>query len=664
MKHFMNITLSGIVLAFALLSATSTMNAQEHKFRDAAWRYGVHLGVNYNSSSLGYQNLHEPFPNFDKPSTNTDENINGTGLGGYGGAFVEYLTESWWGVQLRASYDMRNALVEDIYAVPTHSEFRTRMSYLSFEPGFRIDQHLLPGLSLVFGPLIAVNIHGTYDYKPDVNGVAIEENIKVPDRSVASLGVSAGIAYDIEAIRGEHSSFYISPFADYSWIAAQRKSVVTRIQNSSNDIWSTQTFRFGLRLSWESRAVTPERVTEVLFVPVPVPVKVADAPAERRMTMVMPDNNTIVTKNIMGYFPVHPYVFFDKGNKRIPARYVSLSKADAQKFSETDLENFKRGDMTVQQTNVDQLMSTYYNVMNMYGDRMRRNPKEKLLLRGCDPLEVDGEGSATQVKSYLVDNYGIDPARITIVVEKAIKPSGSGATDPSFANLIDDENRRVVFVFSNPDMYKPVMYSIKDESSIDNDMIFSMRSSVPYKSWTVTIVGQGKTLNYGPFTSASARISPEQIMRGRDEGEFNAKTTIIMRDGSVSSEDADFTLYKNKTVKNASRYLMIYDYNKSDAVATYESKIRTEITPGMAAGNSVIIHGHTDIIGNEAGNQKLSQERADEAKRIVDDELSKENRSVPVQAIGVGQTNMAYTFENKYPEGRMYNRNVFVEIIK
>jgi outer membrane protein OmpA-like peptidoglycan-associated protein len=84
----------------------------------------------------------------------------------------------------------------------------------------------------------------------------------------------------------------------------------------------------------------------------------------------------------------------------------------------------------------------------------------------------------------------------------------------------------------------------------------------------------------------------------------------------------------------------------------------------MNVGNTVIIHGHTDIIGNEAANQTLSQQRADQAKRIVDDQLGIENKKVNVSAIGIGQTNMQYSFDNDYPEGRMYNRNVFVEIIQ
>jgi len=252
MKQFKKASRGILVLACLVAPYFNTVQAQDSKFRDQAWRYGMQLGLNYNSASLGYQNLHEPFPNFDKPNTDTEENINGTGFGGYGGLFMEYLSDGWWGVQLRASWDMRDALVKDVYATPV-TEFKTRMSYLSFEPSLRIDQHAIPNLCLTVGPLIAVNMHGTYDFKADADGLTTEENVKIPDRNAASLGLTAGVAYDIEAGRTAHSSFYVSPFVDYSWIAAQRKSVLTSAQNSSNDIWSTQTWRVGVRLSWESR---------------------------------------------------------------------------------------------------------------------------------------------------------------------------------------------------------------------------------------------------------------------------------------------------------------------------------------------------------------------------------------------------------------------------
>lgn len=49
---------------------------------------------------------------------------------------------------------------------------------------------------------------------------------------------------------------------------------------------------------------------------------------------------------------------------------------------------------------------------------------------------------------------------------------------------------------------------------------------------------------------------------------------------------------------------------------------------------------------------------------IIDNQLALENRRANVRAIGVGQNKVQYSFNNRYPEGRMYNRNIFVEIIE
>jgi outer membrane protein OmpA-like peptidoglycan-associated protein len=666
MKLPTKIIIACFFLAMAMTQLSGTLQAQDTKFRDQAWRYGLQLGLNYNSASLGYQDLHAPYHNFDKPDRNNMDNVNGKGYGFYGGLFLEYLSESWWGVQLRGTWDMRDALVKDIYpmqATPQspNTEFDTRMSYLSFEPAIRIDQHVIPGLSLTAGPLLAANIHGTYDFKADVNGPVTDANVKVPDRPVASLGLTAGLAYDLELSRTRNTSFYLSPFFDYSWIAGQRKSVISSVQNSSNDIWSTQTFRFGFRLSWESRNTPEERITAAP--PAPAPEIVYVATPAKKVFVVMPDNNTIVAKRVNGYYPILPYVFFEKGNKEIPVRYAMFAKDKAGTFNETDLELFKKGDMTVKETNIDQLAATYYHVMNIYADRMRKNPNETLTLRGCDPEEKDGEAYVSKVKNYLVNNFGIDANRIKIIIEPPRKPSGSALTDPAFNNLIDDENRRVVFVFSNQDMYRPVPYSIMDVSSIDNDMIFNINNDVQFKSWNISLTGENKSMNFGPFKHNSERVNPSPLMRDINDGNFTAKITITMKDGKQTTENLDFKLHKAKEYKNASRYLMLFDYNKSDAILSYETKIKKEITPGMKEGNTVIIHGHTDIIGNEDANLILSQERADQGKRIVDKELGKENKRVNVQAFGIGQEKVQYTFDNGNPEGRMYNRNVFVEVI-
>jgi outer membrane protein OmpA-like peptidoglycan-associated protein len=648
MKNFTKqIMVSFLFTFFVALICFSTLNAQDTKFRDQAWRYGLNAGLQINGACLGWQQLHGLDANFHAPESDIDQ-VDGTGMGIYGGLFGEYLSESWWGFQLRLSYDTRNALVEDITRIPIPS-FDTKSSYLSLEPLFRLDQPFIPNLNFYIGPFLSANLGGTYIYKPDKDKSATEPEVDIAKFNSIAYGLEGGIAYDIKFKDiNNKSAMYLSPFVDCSWLFNQKEGDNDPNQNSISDIWSTISYRFGVRFSVDYREDAKEW-------PLPEP---------KKAFLEIPYENTIYTKNVKGYFPIHPYIFFEKGNLEIPARYTMLTKSEAQNFNQDDLGDFMKGDLTTKETNIDQLMRTYYNVMNIYADRMKKNPNEKLTLSGSDPDEINGGVYANKVKSYLVDVFGIDPDRITIEVAPPQKPSGSALTDPTFAGMINDENRRVVFVFSNPDMLKPLPYTIRDESSIDNDLIFTIGKDVPYNSWDVTITGENKTLYFGPFAYRSERINPAEMMRFLESGKYNAQVVITDKAGNKTEENISFNLVKDKELKNASRYLMIFEYNSSDPVKSYEKVIRNEITPGIKPGAKVVIQGHTDIIGNVAGNLKLSQDRADEAKAIIVDQLALEKKTISVKAYGFGQSKMQYTFDNRYPEGRMYNRNIFVEVIE
>jgi len=648
----------------ALLIFVSTLQSQTTQFRQSSWRLGLNTAWQMNNAGLGWQNLHGTDANFQAPENNIVY-VDGTGNGLYAGAFAEYLSKSWWGIQFRVSYDDRKTLITDD-TKPLKSTFDTKINYLTFEPLFRADQMLIPNLNFYLGPIIAVNLTSTYAYNHNPNNVttevssATEAPIAIPDFKKVTYGLNGGIGYDINvATMGAQTSFLVTPFVDCSWIVNQKATINQPDQNSIADVWSTVSYRAGLRLSMNFSSAQPV-VTKVIPPVTTTPAVVVT----KKVEINLPKESTILTKNVRGYFPIHPYVFFEKGSLEIPTRYTTLSKSAATNFKESDLTNFMKGDLTVKETNVNQLMTSYYNVLNIYGDRMRNNPSELLTLRGSDPDRVNGESYANKVKNYLVNNFGISPKRISIIVEDPKKPSGTTYSDPAYAGLIDDENRRVVFVFSNPDMLKSLAYTIRDESSIDNDMIFSIGKDVPFKSWDITISGEGRSMYFGPYAYSAERINPAELMRFLDNGTYNAKVTITNYSGTTSEENVGFKLYKSRDIKNASRYLMLFDYDQSDAIVKYENRIRTEIAPGMEVGNNVIVHGHTDIIGNEAGNQKLSQERAEQAKSIIDSQLETLGKKVDVQAIGIGETQMQYTFDNRYPEGRMYNRNVFVEVIQ
>jgi outer membrane protein OmpA-like peptidoglycan-associated protein len=671
MKSFKNNLIACFMLLILTVVVISTSDAQETKFRDQAWRYGITAGVQFNTASLGWQNLHQDIStglwddNFHSPENDIDL-VDGTGMGLYGGLFGAYLSDSWWGIQFRICYDERNALINDITqspeltGTPTPS-FDTKMTYISFAPSFRIDQPWIPDLNLHVGFFINANLVGTYIYKPDKDEDFTEPEVDVENRNIATYGLQGGLAYDFKLLDiNKKSAMYVAPFFDVSWLVNQRKSEGQPSQNSVTDIWSTLSYRVGFKIALDYRQYAKEEMTDS-YIP---PMSPRSTVRTKKVAVEMPIDNVILTRNVKGYFPILPYVFFEKSSRQIPSRYTVLSKADARNFKESDLEDIMKGDLTTKETNIDQLMKTYYNVLNIYGDRMRNNPNEKLVLRGSDPEEKDAQASADVVKKYLVDNFGIDPNRITVETDPPFSPSGSAYTEEVSKRLIDNENRRVKFVFNNPEMTKPVEYTIRDESSIDNDMFFSIDRSVNIKSWDITITGEGKTMYFGPYYYKYARINPSELMRFLKTGEYNAKVEITDRNGSKIEENVAFKLTKETEIRNASRYLMLFDYNSNDAIRSYENKIRREIAPAIVTGNKVIVHGHTDNIGTAAGNQKLSQERAEEVKKIIDNHLTKENRKADVRAIGVGQNVVQYSFNNRYPEGRMYNRNIFIEIMK
>jgi outer membrane protein OmpA-like peptidoglycan-associated protein len=77
-----------------------------------------------------------------------------------------------------------------------------------------------------------------------------------------------------------------------------------------------------------------------------------------------------------------------------------------------------------------------------------------------------------------------------------------------------------------------------------------------------------------------------------------------------------------------------------------------------------LIHGHTDIIGEEIYNHNLSHERATGAQQIIERALSAAGKKgVKFETYGFGEdTNMA-PFENNVAEERFYNRTVIIDII-
>jgi outer membrane protein OmpA-like peptidoglycan-associated protein len=88
------------------------------------------------------------------------------------------------------------------------------------------------------------------------------------------------------------------------------------------------------------------------------------------------------------------------------------------------------------------------------------------------------------------------------------------------------------------------------------------------------------------------------------------------------------------------------------------------VAPHLSDGATSIIYGHTDMLGNELYNQKLSVERAKGVQEILEKYL-KDKPSIKVNyvTLGFGEQDLYAPFENKYPEERFYNRSVIIDIL-
>ena len=112
------------------------------------------------------------------------------------------------------------------------------------------------------------------------------------------------------------------------------------------------------------------------------------------------------------------------------------------------------------------------------------------------------------------------------------------------------------------------------------------------------------------------------------------------------------------------RFSVIYEFNNSKAIKIYEKYLTDIVAPKIPKGATVIIKGHTDIIGEEAHNLTLSLDRANDVKTILENALAKAGRGdVIFEVTGYGEDESKAPFENKTPEERFYNRTVIIDII-
>jgi outer membrane protein OmpA-like peptidoglycan-associated protein len=538
----------------------------------------------------------------------------------------------------------------------------TTVSYISIEPSLRIAP-FSDGFYIFGGPRIgfnwALNLpkSSTSDEKTFVythGNFASKDEFSDMKKTVFSGQI--GIGYDIALMtQNEKSQVNISPFISYQPYFGQEPRSV--------ESWAVSTIRVGIGIKFGSGKAIPQVKPAVIERDVQFSVRAPKAvPVKRRVRET---------------FPLRNYVFFSEGSTEIPSRYIVLTKNQAASFKEEQLQEFPPKSMVGRSL---RQMTVYYNILNILGDRMKRSPGTTILLSGASENGPEhGKARAETIKRYLVDVFGIEGSRIT--TEGRDKPripsEVPGATKElallragdSRVDIDSNSPEMTIQVGGAPHQYmlKPALIIAEVEDPLDSHVIFYVAGAKEaLASWSLEITDEkGKIQRFGPSTREQESISGNAILGNRSKGDYKIVMLGETKRGKfVKKESSIHLVRRDVPMKDVVRFRILFDFDKSNTIASYEKFLTEVVTPLIPDSGVVIIHGYTDIIGEEEYNENLSNERAQDAQSIIEHAIANSGkRGITFETFGFGENPQYASFDNFFPEERFYNRSVIIDIV-
>jgi len=375
-------------------------------------------------------------------------------------------------------------------------------------------------------------------------------------------------------------------------------------------------------------------------------------------------------------FPLRNYVFFEAGSTKIPDRYISLTKSQAASFKEEQLQGVQPKNRALRSM---RQMAVYYNILNILGDRMKRSPRTIISLSGASEKDPEfGKERAETVKRYLVDIFGIEGSRITTEGRDKPKiPSVVHGATKELA-LLQAGDRRVDIESSSPElmiqvgggphyMLKPVQIVSVVEDPLDSHVIFNVAGTRELlASWSLEVTDdQGKVQRFGPSIRDQESISGNTILGDRSQGDYKFVLLGQTKGGKlVSKESSAHLIRREESKKETLRFSILFDFDQSKTIASYATFLTDVVAPLIPDSGIVLIHGHTDIIGEEVYNDSLSSRRVQDAQSIIERAISSSGKKgIAFETLACGENLQFAPFDNYFPEERFYNRTVIIDII-
>lgn len=399
--------------------------------------------------------------------------------------------------------------------------------------------------------------------------------------------------------------------------------------------------------------------------------KIGEADYCRRYKDVKPELaqfNGLVMEEVLTWdlYPLLNYVFFDEGSSTIPKRYKLLSNA-------SQTANFT--DSTLPGGTLDK----YYHMLNIYGFRLRNNPNSKIEIVGCNDGTTPAEKKpglskerATQVYNYLKNIWNIEESRMKLTFRD--KPA-------IVSNLKDSlgivENRRVEILCDDWQVMKPVFQIDTRTIPEPENMVFNLKNGIEDQIVAKRRIEiKRNDVMWKEITDIGTTMENKEWDWMNDDLEYpkdniSYKAQLIVTSTAGNECRSDIITIPVLQVKASDRIvgsdkdstlekynLILFPFDKAEAGAINNRIMKDYVYDRVKPTSSVEVIGHTDVVGLEDHNQKLSERRAGTVKDGIDTKTGKKYGKL--NSIGVGEDKPLYT--NELPEGRFYNRTVQVLI--
>jgi outer membrane protein OmpA-like peptidoglycan-associated protein len=291
---------------------------------------------------------------------------------------------------------------------------------------------------------------------------------------------------------------------------------------------------------------------------------------------------------------------------------------------------------------------------------------------------TEGLQMARSVATYLLDTFDIDPERIKAQGQFKPKVPSAKKGKKNELYLLRDSDRRVTIETLSPELLAEfksgpstaiVSATHQDEAPETSFVQLEVKGAEKaLTSWYVQMEDSlGKISTFGPFTKDKTSISGQSILENKSEGDYTIKLIGLTKSGKTIHQEtkAHVVLWKPIQFDEGVRFSILFEFDESKAIGMYDKYLVEVVAPKIPKDGVVLIHGHTDTIGNINYNLKLSKSRANDVKNTLEKALQQLGRTdVKFEITGFGEDSNYAPFKNEYPEERFYNRTVIIDIFQ